>query len=311
MKLTAILTALALALGAFTATAADKVLERSAKKAPEWLHETPKGTILIEVERPTLGEAQAEAELELARRIISAVATNINYSTRQQGIERSGTDGNYSLEEFTSKTSTAAAKLPFLKGVSLSQATGTYWERREEKGSKRPYVVFAALYPLSASKLEEMTRQFEETDNAKSAELKKYKNEFGNVSSSDQIETAVNGLQALQAYFFDDVRLAEAKALESNYRQLYKGLALRGKFEGDNCLRVSVELNGRPFEVTGRPNVTSNCASQISVNHSPDGYSYVIKYSTEDCLANEENYLEFDMRIKNARLHDKFYFTME
>lgn len=291
---------------------ADKVIERSQKKKPEWIGNHSGGFITIQVERPSLNEAMREAETELARRIISAVAVNISHSTSAEASDERTDDTYRYLESFTSKTETAAAKLPFLKGVSLSKATDSYWEKREEKGSKRNYVVYSVRYPLSDRELEEMTAQFEKTDKEKTLELQNLRENLPKVDSSDKIQDALGRLSALEEYFFDGVRIKETQALAANYRELYKGLTLEGTVnEGNHTLTCRVILNGKPFKVTATPTLTSNCASQLSATHAADGYSFTINYSDEDCIANEENWIGVSLRIKDTRLVKKFYFKVQ
>ncbi len=282
-----------------------KVVDQSAKKTPEWLHELPKGTILVEIERPDLGQAQSEAELEIKRRIISAVATNITHSTSQEASHANDGDVITLLERFDMSTNTNAATLPFLKGISLSRAKGTYWELREEKKTGRRFVVFSVCYPLYESELTRMTDEFEKTDRAKTEEMAALRSAIGNVSSSDEIQDAIGRLEALQAYFFDNVRLAEAKSLEKSYKELYKGLTMKGEF-GNGELVICVLLKGHPFKVTARPECKSNCASGIVPTHIDEGYAISVTYNAADCLPDEENWIDVSLRIKGTRLHEKF-----
>lgn len=284
-----------------------KVLDRSEKKVPSWLHDLPKGTILVEVERPLLGDAQSAAELEVKRRIIQAVATNISHSSTQQASETWANDTHDYLEKFSMETETNAATLPFLSGISLSRANATYWEKREEKKTKRNYYVFSVLYPLSESELSQMIADFERTDKAKSEELAALRAGIDQVDSSDAIQDAVGRLEALQAYFFDKVRRAEAQAVMKSYNQLYKGLTLSGNFENGKLV-CRVRLDGKPFKVTARPTLKSNCASGLRAEHSRDGLWFIVTYNDEDCLANEENWIEVSLNIRTARLHEKFVF---
>lgn len=297
---------LALFAGNLCGLAADyKVVDRSSKNAPEWLYDLPKGTILVELERPDLGQAQSAAELELKRRIISSVATNISHSTSHEASHSNDGEIVSLLERFDLSTTTNTATLPFLKGISLSRAKGTYWELREEKKTGRRYVVFSVCYPLSESELDRMTTEFEKNDRAKSEELASLRSEIGNVTSSDEIQDAIGRLEALQAYFFDNVRLAEAKSVEKSYKELYKGLTMKGEFVAGELV-INVLLNGRPFKVTARPECKSNCASGLVPTHIDEGYTISISYNTVDCISDEENWIDVSLRIKGARLHEKF-----
>lgn len=300
------LAALMAALVWLGATAADyKVLESSAKKTPEWLYQLPQGTILVELERPDLGTAQGDAELELKRRIINAVATNITNSTDYRADETWADDTHRMLEQFSTETSTRAATLPFLKGISLARAQGTYWEKREDKKTKRTYVVFSACYPLSDRELAEMTAEFERNDRAKTDELAALRAGVGSVDSNAAIQDALGRLTALEAYFFDNVRLAETKAVEKQYKELYRGLTLSGAFYGGSLV-CEVKLNGKPFKVTANPTLKSDCASGLRAEPDDDGTSFTVYYNAEDCLPDEQNWIEVSLRVGSAPLRGKF-----
>lgn len=287
------------------AYAADyKIVERSDKKLPEWVYDTPHGTILVEVEASNLGEAQSSAELELKRRIISAVATNISHSANHHAEESWDGDTHAMLERFSTDTRTQAATMPFLKGVTMARAKATYWELREDKDTKRRTVVYSVLYPLSTFELEDMTAEFERIDRGKSDELADLRRQLATVDSSDAIQDALGRLEALQAYFFDKTRQAEAKAVAKSYNELYKGLTLSGQFYGDQLV-CQVRLNGRPFRVSARPELQSNCASGLRAEHSDDG-DIIIHYRDEDCLDNEENWIQVSLRLKTGRLSERF-----
>lgn len=125
---------LVLMLAFLPARGADKVVERSAPKMPGWVYESPKGNLLIEVERPTLGEAQSEAELEIMRRIVSAVAVNVSHSTSQKLENREEGGSAQTSDIFSSDTRAMAARLPFLQGITLSKAD-TYVQPSAMAGS--------------------------------------------------------------------------------------------------------------------------------------------------------------------------------
>ena len=295
--------------GSLSADAAYKIIEKSTKKVPAWLYNQPTGTFLVEIERPALGEAQSAAETEIARRIISAVATNISHSTKHDASEKWSDNAHNYLESFTTSTETNSARLPFLKGISISKAQATYWEKREDKDTKRRSVVLSVLYPLPAAELNEMTAAFEAADNEKSQELKQLGEDIDNVSSSDQINNALLRLKALEEYFFDSVRKSEAKAIAARYKECFKALALEGNIESEkNRIVCQVTLNGHPFRLTAAPELSSNCASHLESSYSADGYSFIITYSDEDCLDTEENWIEVRVRTETGELRKKFFF---
>lgn len=286
-----------------------KVIDRSDKHTPDWLGSISDDYLVVEVERPNLEEAQKAAELELARRIVSSVAISVDASSSAGGNEYMSDDSLSSSEYFEYDTRTASARLPFMKGISLARALDTYWELREDKKTKHRYVIFSVKYPLSKRELDDMHSEFEKLDAEKMAEFNALKDGISDVDSSQDIRLAIAKLGALQEYFFDKARIAEAKGLEKSYKNLYKALTLHSEID---TLRkqavVSVLLNGHPFKSDANPKVTSECAGEIEVSHSDDGYDFIIKYDDKYCIEGEDNFLEFNLRLEGTRLNTKIYF---
>lgn len=292
----------------FAQAASYKVVDKSAKSIPDWVHTQPAGAILVELERPTLGEAQSAAETEIARRIISAVATNIDHSTSYNASERISNNVNDLDENFTINTETYAARIPFLKGISLSQALGTYWEKRQEKASGKQYVSFSVLYPLSERELKEMTDAYEKQDREADEELRTLSAGVSTVDSSEALLNAETRLQYLSEYFIDKRRRDEAAAALAAYKECAKALSLEGEVDGAaGKIYCRVMLHGRPFRLVAQPAVKSDCASRLATSWSQDGCTLTISYSAEDCLPTENNSIELTLKSKLGRLRQTFF----
>lgn len=297
-------TALAILVGAGTAEAtAWKVLEQSEKKIPEWVGTLQKDAIQVEYEAPSLREAEEGAIREVQRRIIMAVATNVSFQSLQTSSERLENDRVDSRETLDATTEIAAAKLPFIKGVTLTEARASFWQKVEEKGTRRTLYRYTLLYPLTERELADMRRQFRAIDDGKAADLERLREGIGNVSSVEELAEADATLSGLEEYFFDKVRKQEATALRKRYADTYRRLALNWEQEGEQRVKVSLLLDGRPFRCGARPTVTSDCATGIRTVAEGDGSGWIITYSSEDCLPTEQNFLNFTLRIKTARLN--------
>lgn len=284
-----------------------KVLERSEKNYPQWLSSPPAGCLLIETQAPNISEAKDMAIEELSRRIIMAVAANVVHSSSTSASTENNDGQITDKEEFRFDTKIAAANIPFIKGISLTEAKGQYWEKCKEKKTERIFYRYALLYPLPDSELEKMRTEFETRDKEKERALVRLRQGIGNVSSVRQIEEAITELGQLQEYFFDDVRRNEATGLAKNYKQLYKGLTLKASKPAGGKFTVVLQLQGRPFEVTGIPTLKSNCASRLEASPIPDGNGYEITYDDIDCLPEEDNWIEINLRIRDTKLTQKVY----
>ncbi len=284
-----------------------KVLEQSEKKIPDWIGTINTGTIQANYEAPSLREAENGALEELRRRIIMAVATNVSYSSIQTSSERLVNDDVTSKENFDATTRIAAAKLPFIKGVSLSEAKASFWQKVQNKKSNQTLYRYSILYPLSESELTLMRKQFKETDDAKMADLKRLKEKVSEVSSAEEISEAENTLSSLEEYFFDEVRRKEASSLRKQYSELYSRLTLTGEAEGDGEYRVWLLLDGRPFRSGARPTLQSDCATRLQAIPEEGGASWLVTYNAEDCLPGEVNTILFSLRLKTARLKHEIH----
>lgn len=286
-----------------------KKVESSEKHVPAWLQEgQKKGTLMVTAEAPSLQEARRMAEQTLMRSIIQAVATNVDFSSTQADSNLAQNDKVTTKEEYTSRLEIAAAKLPFIKGVSLSEAKAQYWERRENKKSKQNLYVFTVLYPLPELELASMRREFEKYDGEKSAEYKRLESSISDATSTEAINDAIASLTNLEEYFFDSVRRTQASTLMQRYRDLFRMVTLSGEKTGDSEFTLRTELRGKPF-VTGKiPEVTSECASKIKVTPAGDGATFKVTYSDEDCLPEEQNSLKATLRLATARLATTLHF---
>lgn len=280
-----------------------KTVERSENKTPAWLQEAiPEGYLAISTEAPSLQEARRMAEHELLRCIVQAVAANVSYSTLQT---ISSVNDNGKIDEndsFSSDFVLNAAKLPFIKGVSLSEAKASYWERRENKQNRQNIYVFSMLYPLPESDLSRMRRYFQAYDEEKSGNFERVRRNIDSVASSFEIDEAISTLTQLKEYFFDSVRQKEAETLLQRHRNLYRAVYLDSERLSDNHYRVYTRLDGRSFKTDRRLEVTSDCAYNIKVVPTPEGDAFDITFSTDDCIPGEMNSLKAAMRLDSNRL---------
>lgn len=284
-----------------------KVIDRSAKTLPKWLGVPPEDYLVAEVEAPSISAAKDQVVEELARRVVMSVATNVIYETRSSGsvetVNGKTTDG----ESFAFDSRIASARIPFIKGISLTDATESYWEKCREAKTNRIFYRYAVLYPLPKSELERMRKEFNAADAEKGRRLKALRTGLATVSSVLQIESAVTELNELHEYFFDDVRRQEAEGLLTNYKQLYKGLTLHALKPIGGKFTVSLQLQGRPFEATGTPVLKANCASRLQATPLTDGTGYEITYDDTDCLPDEDNWIDISLRMRDARITQRIY----
>lgn len=286
-----------------------KVIEKSAKKVPEWLNVATPNFLVVTVNAPSIAEAQNNAITEVRERIIQSVASNVSVTQTNVSSEVVTGDNIESSDDFKRVAKMKTANIPFLNGISMAKVTELYWEKVMDKKTKAEYYVYSIKYPFSSIEQRRLVSEFERIDEEKVAELTALEEGIDNIASIDDIPAALTKLNTLREYFFDEVRLSQVDGLAERYKSIYNSLGVTGKFTGDNTYKCVVTLNGRPISVSRPPVVKSNCASQINVN--PSDGTFVITYDATDCLPEEENYLDIKFTLGNKKLSHKAYLNQE
>ena len=286
-----------------------KVIEKSAKKAPEWLYSATDGFIVVTVEASNLGDAQQRALQLVTERIILSVATSVSVSQDNE-ISSVSTDGSVAEKEsFKQVSRMKSANLPFLKGISPSKIKEIYWIKLQDKTTKAEHYEYSVKYPYSKTEQLQLVDEFERLDASKNQEYETLKNKLDNIESIEEIKQGILQLNSLKEYFFDNVRLSQVNALTEQYKALYNAITLSGKLSEAGKYEIQMLLNGKPVKVATVPTVTSNCASQIKVV--PSGKKFIVTYDAIDCLGDEENFINVQFRINGKRIESKFYFQVD
>ncbi len=281
-----------------------KVLERSAKKAPEWISTASEGYIVSAVEAPSIAEARTRAEQDIAAQMVMAVARNVSASYSNESSEVVNNSGIDSRDSYSSTVAVQGANLPFLKGISLSKAEDIYWVKVRDKATKAEYYQYYVKYPFYRVEQQALIAEFEQYDAGKEAELAALEAEIDTVDSVDAIKGAIGRLEALQSYFFDKVRSARVKALITRYRELTKSVGMSAAFADNRTLVVSFSLLDHPFKVYGTLKASSNCATDVQVI--PSQGAYKVTFDSEYCLDDEENYIEVSTRVDGRKFAGKY-----
>lgn len=291
---------LAVSVGAQT-----KVIEKSAKKVPAWMNTAVDDYLVVSVTANSLAEAQTKALSEITERIIQAVASHVTVSQKSE-LSEVNINGNIDSKDAYSRVSKIkSANLPFLKGISPTNIEEIYWQKVQDKSTRKEHYDYAVKYPFSQSEQQKLVAEFEALDAEKVARYKALEQKIREIESVEEIKSAVTELNTLCEYFFDEVRLSEAEGLKERYRQLYDALSVTGTFLEAGKYQCQVLLEGNPVKVSVMPKVTSNCAAQISVR--PSDGAFIVSYDAIDCLPEEDNFLHVLFRIDGKKLEHRAY----
>ncbi len=184
-----------------------KVVEKSAKKVPEWVNATRKDCIITSAIAPGLERAKEECFGQIKKTIIDAVAQNVKASSESTISQESVNDGiqNF-LDTYTSSFQTQSAKVPYLSGISESKAEDAYWEKRLDTETKEVSYLYCVKYPFPSLELKKLVREFQRQDAEMNDKLQALKDLYGEVASVEQIDKSIADIEVLKHYFFDDVR---------------------------------------------------------------------------------------------------------
>lgn len=297
--------AVMMALPVADAVAATKVVEKSAKKAPEWVGTAADGYLIVTVEAPTLSEAQRRATAEITERIIQSVASNVTVEQSNKATE-TVTNGavSESSDTYSRQSSIRSANLPFIKGVSLSKAADVYWVKLRDKSTNAEHYEYSVKYPYTRLEQQMLQADFDELDRAKEAELDNLEAQVSDITAFEQIGSGIARLDALSEYFFDKPRAARVKAVRTQYNDLYKSLGVAGQIVSSGVIECAMTVQGRAVNCGMAPVATSNCANNIQV--SPEDGKFRVTYETADCLDDEDNYIDVTFRAKGKKVARHF-----
>lgn len=291
---------------AITIQAEDKVVDRSAKKIPEWLTGPAEGFLVVTVDAPTVADAQKKALNEITERIIHSIASNVSLQQTNVASEVYHNGSVESTDSYTRQSNIRSANLPFLKGISLSKASDVYWVKLRDKKTGVERYEYSVKYPFSRMDQRMLEADFEDYDKEKVTELENLENGINTLVSVEDIRSAIIKAETLEEYFFDDVRAARVKGVKTRYKDLYSSLGIAGSVVSPGLIECSLTVGGRAVRCGTSPTVTSNCASNIQVI--PSDGAFRIKYDSSDCIDDEDNYISVMFRINGKKTERKFAF---
>ena len=132
---------------------------------------------------------------------------------------------------------------------------------------------------------------------------------ISDISSVEEIDQCITKMRPAVEYFFDKTRREWAEGVVQNYRKLPTFITAEEKSDGKDAYIVSLFIKGKKITTAAMPKLTSNCASQLKAV--PCGEDILITYNSEDCLEDEENFVELTFKMPGKSLKHKFYFQVK
>jgi hypothetical protein len=284
-----------------------KVTDKSGHK-PDWINGVEKDFIIVSGTGATINEAQNSDLMVIKERIVSSVADNVKAKSSMQTEEVNTNKSVHSFfESYSSQVTSQSGKVPYLQGVSLSNANEFYWEKLNDKKAGRIYYVYHIKYPFPEFELKKLVSDFRFRDKELTDNLNRIEEEIETVASIEQIESNLDELKALEDAFID-ARLDKVKTVSARYRGLFKSVELTEVENKPGVLNFALRLGDRIISTVKKPVVTSGCARINGTNNNVTDWE--VSYNYDNCYEDPENNIAVSFRFGNATVSKKFYFNI-
>ncbi|MGN1197308.1 MAG: carboxypeptidase regulatory-like domain-containing protein [Acetatifactor sp.] len=303
-KIISILLILSISL-ALTAQNTYKVLESSSKKAPKWIYGVEKDYLNVSATGESIEEAKDEILANIKRQITQSIATRVvsesNVKTNVNQSSSGDFSKNTSLENsIMSKT----AKLPFIGEISLSKASDYYWEKRQDKKTKKIEYFYAVKYPFSEFEMKKLLLDYELHDKSLTEKLETFEAEGEEFSTVEEIGSKIVSVTAfLEEFIPEDPRYARCEALIKRYNNCYSSIVLDCQQTKKGTIVATLLLSGNVITTSQKPSIKSKCADNIS--YKIDGPSYIISFNSDNCYEDDENLIEIKFKAGNKYIINK------
>lgn len=284
-----------------------KVLDSSGKK-PSWCGTVATGFVITVASSDNMEDAKEKAFAKIKEQIISSVAENIQTSSEYNRSEQMTDNSSSYQESFKTATKTRAADLPFLKGISITKASASYWEKVGEKNSPGTYY-YHIKYPFSKDQLRKLVLEYEKADKKQTAELNALVNKIPTLESVEEMSQTVKALTAKAESFIDvDPRRNEANVAIAEIKDIMKNVSIETVSETTGEIKVSLRVGDRQVTTTRKPSVKSNCAKITSIKNS--GKEWVITYTYDECYEDPDNSVKVTFRNAYGKTTNEYFFNV-
>lgn len=285
---------------------AQKVVERSAKKAPQWVGSVTDGYIVASSTGKTIDEAQQKSMRMVLVHMLEAVAQNVESSTETTIEQKTHGQDVSSDIYFKQVGKSSVANLPCLKGMGISKAKDFYWERIEDKSTGELYYSYSLLYPFTASDEQQLKEEFDKLDADMVAIVDNAEKQLPDIQSVNALEKGIADQEYARDYFFDAVRKNRAEHLIESYKSTLKQLTLNSRRLARCQYELWVEKEGKVLTCSTIPSCKSKTATKIQCR--PSNGKFLLTFSDEECIPDDENKITVQLRLKyNTIRYDLFF----
>jgi hypothetical protein len=289
---------------------AQKVLESSEKRAPEWVNGLVKEYIIVTASSPTLDDAQQKALAKVKEQIISSVAENIQTSSEYFRSEKINNNNSDFAESFQTATKTRAADIPFIKGISLTNVEAFYWEKVEiDKKAKTFNYYYHIKYPFSQQQLKTLILEFEKADRALTEQLESLLAKIDVMTNLEEMGQTAKELEALGAGFIDvDPRKDKANVGVAKIREMLKNVGIETISTTLGEVKLALKIGEKLVTTSRKPTVRSKCAKIVDIrSKTPE---WIITYSYDECYEDPDNAINVEFLNAYGKAKGDYFFNI-
>lgn len=292
----------------FGLLAQDKVLEKSSKKKPEWVNATIKDFIITTGRGATIDEAKNQVVPSIRNEIMNSVAVYVR-SKSEMTIENENRNNVINtIEKFKNTSSVETADIPSLKGIALNKVSEYYWEKLQDKDTKKITVAYHVKYPFSEAELQKLIREFNQKDQEMTDQLNGIVDNIDNIESIEDISTNIKQLENLIDYFVDQ-RKEKAELAVIQLKDMLKAVEIVPIENTLGTLKYGLKIGEKFYKTAQKPKYkNSECVTITS--KTSEGHVQVINYGYEDCVEGEKNMISVSYRFGNDKTDKTFYFDV-
>ncbi|MFI3285755.1 MAG: hypothetical protein R3Y08_03795 [Rikenellaceae bacterium] len=273
-----------------------KLVERSAKTAPNWINNLERGYIIASSAESDLEVAKQSVLMEVKREIAQSIVSNVSVEYFSASVTTETQQEMAYASETIDVVRSTTDKIPFLQSISLSKIADFYWEKYYEKKSGATEFKYYIKYPFSSQELDDLVDEFNANQARINRTIEQMKQELESYTQIEDIAKNMGTLRALVPEFAaGDYRIKVVDELLNSYRDQYKYISVEEVENEDHRVVLQPFVNGRAVTTSQIPLHKSNCADRITKNVSQG--VIVVTYDDYVCRAGEDNWIDLTFKF--------------
>jgi len=291
----------------FSNVEAQKIIGRSSPERPEWYGQTKENYLISVASGKSLEDAQRKSMDAIKIQMLESVAQNIEFSSETLINQFTHNQDVISDISFKQKGKNSVVNLPYITGVSLSKAKDSYWEVTQDYDGSSKVYSYCILYPFPLAEYERLKSEFDKIEEDMQSKVKLRIEQLPQIRDVRQLEDGISELHMVHEYYFDRQRKFNVENLIGQYKDVFNRINIKNKRIGKCKFKVWLTLGDEILKCDIVPKCKSETATRIKCGIDADG-SYLVNFSDEDCIPDDENIITMTFKFKYYTLRHKLEF---